>query len=484
MLDSVRTRLTLWHTGTLALLLIAFSVGVYSLSSNKLHRRLDGGIRTTIEGIARLLVYELAEGESEAQAVHSALNEHYFPHQAAAIFDVEGHLLEEKPLPSNHHAELPPSLSAAAQEVRFLTLPGNNSGNDPGRRIAALRVIVEQEHKSYLIVVSQDLDSISEDLALLSSIFLAAVPVALLLAGFGGWFLARKSLAPVVAMSECARRISAQKLEQRLPIANPRDELGQLASIFNELLARLQSSFSQQRQFMADASHELRTPLHVIRTAAEVTLEQPIRQESEYREGLGIINEQARRLTKIVEDLFILARADAGQRKLDPQDFYLDELVAETARAAAVLAARKQVTVEFGQPAEAPYRGDEALLRQMLLNLLDNAVKHTPAGGCVKLQLGHADSIYSVIVADNGDGIPTDAQPHIFKRFYRADKARTRTPNGRENSGAGLGLSIAQWIAEAHGGSLALQHSDSYGSSFRVLLPKLLPQSSDSLAAI
>jgi len=169
---------------------------------------------------------------------------------------------------------------------------------------------------------------------------------------------------------------------------------------------------------------------------------------------------------------------------LDPQDFYLDELVAETARAAAVLAARKQVTVEFGQPAEAPYRGDEALLRQMLLNLLDNAVKHTPAGGCVKLQLGHADSIYSVIVADNGDGIPTDAQPHIFKRFYRADKARTRTPNGRENSGAGLGLSIAQWIAEAHGGSLALQHSDSHGSSFRVLLPKLLPQSSDSLAAI
>ncbi|HMV85529.1 MAG TPA: ATP-binding protein [Blastocatellia bacterium] len=468
----MRTKLTLWYTGALALALIIFSAGVYWLASGKLQRRLDTGLQTTIEGIGRLLIYELAEGETETQALHSALNEHYFPSQAAAIFDLQGRLLAEKSLPDDHRVRLPPGIAPFAEETRFATVTDKTPKLATGRRVAYQRVTAARENKSYLIVVSQDLASISDDLELLRGIFLAAIPAALLLAGCGGWFLARKSLLPLVAMSESARRISAAKLDQRLPITNPRDELGQLAATFNELLTRLQASFAQQRQFMADASHELRTPLHVMRTAAEVTLEQPRRQESEYREALHIINEQARRLTKIVEDLFILARADAGQRKLEPRDFYLDELAAETTRAAAVLAARKQVAVLFEPVAEAPYRGDEALLRQMLLNLLDNAVKHTQAGGQVRLQLDHADAGYYLTVADTGEGIPAQAQPHIFKRFYRADQSRTRVPNGKGHSGAGLGLSIAQWIAEAHGGSLTLQQSGPSGSSFRVLLPE------------
>jgi heavy metal sensor kinase len=470
MFDSAQTRLTLWHTGTLALVLIAFSVGVYLLASNQLHRRFDAGMRTTVEGISRLLDYELAEGESEAQAIHSALNEHYFPDQAAAIFDAQGRLLEEKAAPDNLHANLPSGrFLPAGDEIQFLSVPGRIGGAEEMLRVAAHRVTITRENKSYLIVVSQRLTAVSEDLAWLRGVFLAAAPAALLLAWFGGWFLVRKSLAPVSEMSQSARRISAERLGERLPIANPRDELGQLAATFNDLLARLQESFTRQRQFMADASHELRTPLSVIHTATEVMIERPQREAREYQETLTIINEQTRRLKKIVEDLFTLARADAGQRDLEPSDFYLDELVAETARAAAVLAARKQVSVEFGEAAEAPYRGDEALLRQMLLNLLDNAVKHTPAGGQVRLRLGRADSNYSVVVADTGTGIPLEAQPHIFERFYRADKARSRAANG--NGGAGLGLSIARWIAEAHGGSLTLQHSDTTGSQFRVTLP-------------
>jgi heavy metal sensor kinase len=470
MFDSAQTRLTLWHTGTLALVLIAFSVGVYLLASNQLHRRFDAGMRTTVEGISRLLDYELAEGESEAQAIHSALNEHYFPDQAAAIFDAQGRLLEEKAAPDNLHANLPSGrFLPAGDEIQFLSVPGRIGGAEEMLRVAAHRVTITRENKSYLIVVSQRLTAVSEDLAWLRGVFLAAAPAALLLAWFGGWFLVRKSLAPVSEMSQSARRISAERLGERLPIANPRDELGQLAATFNDLLARLQESFTRQRQFMADASHELRTPLSVIHTATEVMIERPQREAREYHETLTIINEQTRRLNKIVEDLFTLARADAGQRDLEPSDFYLDELVAETARAAAVLAARKQVSVEFGEAAEAPYRGDEALLRQMLLNLLDNAVKHTPAGGQVRLRLGRADSNYSVVVADTGTGIPLEAQPHIFERFYRADKARSRAANG--NGGAGLGLSIARWIAEAHGGSLTLQHSDTTGSQFRVTLP-------------
>ena len=465
MFDSVRTRLTLWYTGVLALVLILFSAGIYYLLAGKLNRRLDAEVQTTNEGIARLLAYELAEGETEAQSVQSALTEHYFPNQAAAIFNDQGRLLAEKPLPNNHRAELPASFSPSTATIQILTIQQDANGEDDGVRLGIQRLTIPQESKSYVIVVSQPLDLLSEELEILGNILLAAIPIALALASLGGWFLAKKSLAPVVIMSESARRIGAENLDLRLPIANPRDELGRLAATFNELLERLQSSFAQQRQFMADASHELRTPLSVMRTAAEVTLEQPQRDESEYREALTMIDRQTDRLTRIVEDMFTLARADAGKRELSKHDFYLDELLAETASAAAVLAKRKGVIVECTSGKETPYRGDEDLLRQMILNLLDNAIKFTSAGGRVHLQLSQNNSKHLITISDTGPGIPAEAQPYIFERFYRADHARSRSDqvNG---SGAGLGLSIARWIAEAHDGSLTLQQSDHTGSVF------------------
>ena len=465
MFDSVRTRLTLWYTGVLALVLILFSAGIYYLLAGKLNRRLDAEVQTTNEGIARLLAYELAEGETEAQSVQSALTEHYFPNQAAAIFDAQGRLLAEKPLPNNHRAELPASFSPSTATIQILTIQQDANGEDDGVRLGIQRLTIPQESKSYVIVVSQPLDLLSEELEILGNILLAAIPIALALASLGGWFLAKKSLTPVVIMSESARRIGAENLDLRLPIANPRDELGRLAATFNELLERLQSSFTQQRQFMADASHELRTPLSVMRTAAEVTLEQPQRDESEYREALTMIDRQTDRLTRIVEDMFTLARADAGKRELSKHDFYLDELLAETASAAAVLAKRKGVIVECTSGKETPYRGDEDLLRQMILNLLDNAIKFTSAGGRVHLQLSQNNSKHLITISDTGPGIPAEAQPYIFERFYRADHARSRSDqvNG---SGAGLGLSIARWIAEAHDGSLTLQQSDHTGSVF------------------
>lgn len=472
MFNSVRTRLTLWYTGVLALVLIAFSLGVYFLLADKLHERLDAEVRTTVEGIARLLVYELDEGESETQALHSALNEHFFPNQAAAIFDASGNLLSEKPLPDNHRATMPSGLSNSTEAIQFFTTPASNNGKDDGIRLAAKYLTVAHKNKTYLVTVSQTLDSLSEEMEILRGILLAAVPAALALAGLGGWFLARKSLSPVVAMSESARRISAENLDRRLPVFNSLDELGKLASTFNELLERLQTAFAQQRQFMADASHELRTPLHVLHTAAEVTLEKSHRGENEYREALTIIDEQTRRMTRIVEDMFTLARADAGKRELSLCDFYLDELVSETARAAALLAERNGVTVECAWADETRYRGDEDLLRQMILNLLDNAIKHTPSGGKIRLQLTRSGSSYVIIVADNGTGIPVEEQQRIFERFYRTDKARFRSGQNINSfgSGAGLGLSIARWIAEAHNGSLTLLHSDNTGSTFAASL--------------
>jgi two-component system OmpR family sensor kinase len=244
------------------------------------------------------------------------------------------------------------------------------------------------------------------------------------------------------------------------------------------LLARLGKSFSQQRQFMADASHELRTPLSVIRTTSGVTLERRERQQDEYREALAIIEQQARRLSRIVEDMFVLARADAGHPSLQITEFYLDELVAETVRAAAVLASEKAIALAARALPETPFRGDEGLLRQMMWNLVDNAIKFTPNGGAIHVDLGLRDSEYVITVADTGGGIAAEIQPHIFERFYRADRARSRTGTANDG-GAGLGLPIARWIAQVHGGRLELRASTETGSTFEVVLPlapKPVPQ--------
>ncbi len=470
MLDSVRTRLTLWYVGVLALVLLGFSTGVYALLARNLHQRLEAGLRGTTEAIAAMIERERAEGESEAEAAKSAIEELHYPQQGLAVYDGQSHLLAAKPAVSGVDAPPPPGNLNISSQITYRTFPTDQKNNDDGIRIAMQRVYLTAARNEYIIVVAQPLESIAEELEQLREIFYLAVPLALLVAGLGGWLLARKSLAPVVEMSEQARRIGAENLSNRLPVANPRDELGQLAATFNELLGRLHNSFDQQRQFMADASHELRTPLYVIRTAAEVTLEQPRRQENEYRDALLMVEAQTQRLTRIVEDMFTLARADSGHRELQVTDFYLDELLAETVQAARVLAERKGVGVEL-KAAEAPYRGDEGLLRQMLLNLLDNAIKYTHPGGIVNISLETSSSALEIIVADTGTGISPEAQLHIFERFYRVDKARSRFENGN-GSGAGLGLAIARWVAEAHNGSLTLRRSDGRGSVFTISLPR------------
>lgn len=471
MFDSVRTRLTLWHTGVLALVLIGFSLAVYALLSRSLYGRLDEDLRTTVKEMGFSLADDIGAGEAETKAAADGLYEHIGPRQSAAIFDAAGRLIAENPSSSDFHAQLPAPDSIPADladAARLYTIPSPDSA---GRRVAVQRITVGNPGKTYLMVVDHPLDGVANQLKTIRLVFYLAISVALLFAGLSGWFLARRSLAPVVDMMERARQISAENLEQRLPIANPHDELGRLASTFNALLVRLDDSFAQQRRFMADASHELRTPLSVMQTATGVTLAQSTRDESEYREGLRVIDEQVRRLTKIVQEMFTLARADAGGLELHHSNFYLDQMILETSRAAEILAIRKDVKIAVGRLSETPYRGDEGLLRQMLLNLLDNAIKHTLPGGSVSLKLQQHASQYEIIVSDTGLGIPLEAQSHIFERFYHVDKARSRNETTEDSGGAGLGLSIAKWIAEAHRGALKLQHSDQTGTTFVASLP-------------
>lgn len=469
MLDSVRVRLTLWYVGVLALLLISFSVAVYGVMSSILYDRVDAVLSPVVGGTVPMLGKESDEPGGVVFAPRDTLKALSFPDTSLAIFNPEGRLIAEKTVAGYRSTPPPDMAGLALNEIRKYTTQGQ-SRNSGMYRNAATKVNIPFVHKAYVIVASQSLEPVLRQLDTLRRVFYIALPAVLLVAGFGGWFLARKSLAPVVAMSEQARRIGAENLDERLMVANPRDELGRLASTFNELLSRVSAAFSRQRQFMADASHELRTPVSVIQTATAVALDSEHREEDDYRRVLGMIDGQVRRLSRIVENLFRLARADSGQYVLKPHGFYLDELLTETAHAATLLAAPKGISVEIPDLREAPYYGDEDMLRQMISNLLDNAIKFTPPGGRIGLALEAHQQDYAISVFDSGPGVPVEAQPHIFERFFRADKSRSiRENNG--DGGAGLGLSIARWVAEAHQGRLNLERSDERGSTFVAVLP-------------
>jgi heavy metal sensor kinase len=319
----------------------------------------------------------------------------------------------------------------------------------------------------YIVVVGADLEPMDEELEFLRGILGYIVPVALLIAGIGGWFLARQSLSPVVGMADRARRIGVGNLSERLPVANPRDELGHLAQTFNELLSRLEASLIQQRQFMADASHELRTPVATTRTAATVTLQQAHRDEREYREALEIVEQQAVRLSRVVDDMFTLARADAGNYPMRMTPMYLDEVIDEVVRAARVVASTRDVAIDPTTVPSAAFTGDEDLIRRMIVNLIDNAVRLAPAGSTVRVDLDAAEKGFVIAVKDQGPGIPAEIRPYIFERFYRGDASRRSSAR----DGAGLGLALARWIANAHGGDVTLARSSASGSTFVISLP-------------
>jgi signal transduction histidine kinase len=239
--------------------------------------------------------------------------------------------------------------------------------------------------------------------------------------------------------------------------------LGLFARAFNSLVARLRTSLQTQRQFMADASHELRTPVSVVRSASDVALSREHRSEEEYREALSLVADQSRRLGRLVDDMLVLARADAGGYPLRPVDLYLDEVITQCCRAVEVLATERGVAIRLAPLMEVPLTGDEDLLRQLFLNLLQNAVQHTPSGGSVSVEIGQ--NPLQVRITNTGPGIPAADQTRIFGRFVRLDSARS----GR---GAGLGLPIARWIAEAHEGTLVLEASGPDGTTFCVTLPR------------
>jgi signal transduction histidine kinase len=424
MFKAARWRLTAWYVAVLSLALIAFSFGVYTLLARAARRDLDRALAGAIDVLARSLRHEIDEHEGKAPGERSFVDQvlgtvyrDSFPGIAIAVFE-DRRLVGAKPGPDGL---VPPPQAAAELEFRNVKKMGSR-----------WRMAIEPVHVagagSYQFVAMASQEPVETALAGLRRTLFIAVPLALAVAAWGGVLLARKSLAPAVAMAE------------------------------------------QQRQFMADASHELRTPIYVAHTAAQVMLERDGRPEADYREALAAIDQQLKRLQQIVEDMFVLARADAGAYPLQLTQFDLGETVEESVRAARVLAQPHGIQVAGPLPAELPCQGDERLVRQLLMILLDNAVKYTPRGGRVNVTIDLPEpQTYRVAVSDTGPGIPVEAQAHIFDRFYRADAARS---GGAGKGGAGLGLAIAKWIAEIHGGKLALEHSGPEGTTFALWLPR------------
>jgi len=290
-------------------------------------------------------------------------------------------------------------------------------------------------------------------------------PVALGLAGFGGYFLARRALLPVSSITQRARTITAENLSARLPIENADDEIGELAAVFNQTLERLESSFSQLRRFTADASHELRTPLTAIRSVGEVGLRER-RHEADYREIIGSMLEEVDRLSRLIDSLLTLTRADAGHVQIHPERIDIGNLVQEVSRYLSALAEEKGQTVEVATAAGLFCDADRLVLRQAIINVVDNAIKYSQRGAHIRLTGSRSAESIVVEVSDNGAGIDPEHHERIFDRFYRVDQARSR-----HLGGAGLGLAIAKWAVTANGGSIKIDASVDIGSKFQIRLP-------------
>ena len=480
MFSSVRIRLTVWYTAAMAAILILLASVTYFIIRQNVGARADVQAVELADTFLSTVNAEMGDAtkpDSLDEGVAAAISEHRFRDVVFAVFDPEGTLIgmsEWFPEDRRHSDWKRGALIAPLKAT--LTAPGPFQSIQFAGHI--YRVYVRHfslAQQAATLVVLQSLFHQHEFLETLAGTFAVVIPLTLLLAGAGGYFLARSNLSPVVAMSEQARWIGAENLDARLGVKNPDDELGHLARSFNGLLDRLSASFDRQKRFVADASHELRTPVAILCGETEVALGKDGRSEQEYREALQILADESKRLRRIVEDLFTLARADAGQYPLSYTDFYLDEAAAECAKNVRTLAAARHITVTCEPGGEALIRADEALVRRMLINLLDNAMKYTPSGGSVSLHVEERDGAYRLSVADSGPGIPTEFQSRIFERFFRVDKARSRKE--QDGGGAGLGLSIGAWIAGAHNGKLELTSSTSEGSTFTAVLPKYPPAS-------
>jgi heavy metal sensor kinase len=482
---SVRTRLTLWYTLLLLSTLVLFGVLAYYFTGETLEENLDLSLRAEARWMRDFIQPQASKikpgkrsidiilgkkarrpgspeltGEDstaeESDEIWNQIFRHSLQNTKKTYFqfsDRRGTILHRSYSLGTDSLVVIDTIHANSILLTTVYLNG-----DPVR-IAATR------DRNFTYYVGYPIADLRELLDNLFVILLVLIPIAVALSIVGGLALAKKSLQPVAEVTTRARTITAQNLDQTIPVRSPDDEIGRLITTINDMIGRLHASFAQVRQFSADASHELRTPLTVIRGEIELALRSK-KSPEEYRRVLESTLEEILRLTSIINNLLTLAKAEQGLTTADFSEVDLNGLVEELYEDSTILAEGKNIAVSLKINTPITLVGDRTRLRQLFLNLIDNAIKYTPEGGSVSLSMEKQNGTAVFRVEDSGIGIPPEDIAKIFDRFYRVDKARSR-----ELGGTGLGLSIAKWIAELHRGTIAVSSEPQKGSVFTVQLP-------------
>ncbi len=478
---SLRFKLTLWYVLILGILLISFSTLLYLTLSKSLHRDVDNKLRS----LADLVASESSSPSSKFgfgnidQTLEASMNLKPMG-KFIQVLDESGKIGRRSE--NMKDIQLPISLQTLKNASHgIITFETHRAlGNTP------LRIItypVKENHQvTRIIQIASSLEDVEDALNKLLIILIISVPSALLAASLGGQFLANKALKPVDRIAQTARMITSKNLNQRIQPLKVKDEISRLIETFNEMISRLDQSFNQIKQFTADASHELKTPLTILKGEVEVALRKK-RSDSEYTQILESNLEEINRMSKIVDDLLWLSKADIGEIRLHKEQINLTKIIQELTEQMSLLAQPKKIHIQTtNHQEEIHILGDALRIRELFLNLIDNGIKYTEEGGQINIHLLKETSLQvkgplfpmdkkemrfaKVVVSDTGIGISNEDREKIFNRFYRVDKARSRGQGG-----SGLGLSICKWIAEAHQGEISVESELGKGSSFIVKLP-------------
>jgi len=483
---SLRFKLTLWYVLILGILLISFSSFLYFTLSKSLHQDMDNKLRSLAELIASESSSPLSKfgfGNID-QALETSMNLKPIG-KFIQVLDESGNIGRKSENLKN--VQLPISLNALKNASKgLITFETNRSiGNTPLRIITF--PVSENNHVTKIVQIASSLEGVEDALSTLFLILIITVPLALMVASLGGQFLAHKALKPVDNITQTARIITSQNLNQRITPPKVKDEISRLIETFNEMISRLDQSFRQIKQFSSDASHELKTPLTILKGEVEVTLRKE-RPPEEYQLTLKSNLEEINRMSQIVEDLLLLSRADTGEVRLSKEDINLTDILNEVVTQMGRLAMSKGLSLSTSNHYQDIHIfGDALRIRELFINLIENGIKYTEQGGSIHitLQKENATPVRSqsdreqlekgefakVVISDTGIGIAKGDQERIFSRFFRVDKARSR-----EQGGSGLGLSICKWIVEAHQGEIVVESELGKGSSFIVKLPLFSPR--------
>lgn len=460
---SIHVRLPAWYAGLLTLVYVLFAALLMQRVESFLEQNVLDTQARRARQIAATLVAPLAHAApatlvAQVRALYSPELSDRFIRITAA----DGTVLYRSGEPSDHSfvpTDVPPAPRAGTQALR-------RRQELPDGRALLIAAVRAGEDPTYIVEVGVSTAAIAALLRQILWLTAMGLPIMVVLAVGGGYLLVKRALAPVESMAGKAELITHHNLAQRLPVTRTGDELERLAISLNHMISRLDDAFQQSKRFAADASHELRTPLTVLRTELENLARNPQPGPDPY-ERLGSLLQPVERLSKTVERLFALSRLDAGEAQTEWIAIDLGELVATTVDQMLLLAADKGIKVSCDAQQRVVVTGDRSRLKQIVVNLLDNAIKYTPAGGAVHLRVTVSDGQAVLSVEDSGIGIPAEALPHVFERFYRVDTTRST-----ETGGAGLGLAIVKTICDAHGAVVRVASALGRGSSFQVTFPR------------